>query len=198
MSDYNINRRVHPNCCDEMRRRQTISLALPDTFYEEGNEEAKPTWEIRGYRPAHIESIRHESHVMKDGHKIDTTTFSDPPEADWPEIGPDDFMHSWGFEPKFCPFCGKDMPEIVLRFNPPEKIVTCSDGGYYCDTCSKRLNECQCYPPQWKWMPYCYYPEFGDDRVCKCGHVYYRHFDPFEEMDLVGCKYCDCHIFEEK
>ena len=22
-----------------------------------------------------------------------------------------------------------------------------------------------------------YDPEFGDDKLCKCGHVYYRHFD---------------------
>jgi hypothetical protein len=42
-----------------------------------------------------------------------------------------------------------------------------------------------------------YNPEYGDDRVCECGHTYYRHFDPFEEMYAVGCKYCECRIFKE-
>lgn len=30
----------------------------------------------------------------------------------------------------------------------------------------------------------------GDDTLCLCGHTYYRHFDPYENMDPVGCKYC--------
>ena len=42
-----------------------------------------------------------------------------------------------------------------------------------------------------------YNPNYGDDRVCKCGHVYDRHFDPYEEMEPVGCKYCGCSKFEE-
>lgn len=40
--------------------------------------------------------------------------------------------------------------------------------------------------------------EFGDNRICVCGHPYYRHFDTHEEMDPVGCKYCDCEEFHEK
>ena len=46
-----------------------------------------------------------------------------------------------------------------------------------------------------------YNPSYGDDRICKCGHSYYRHFDPFpslfsdEPMQPVGCKYCDCYVF---
>ena len=35
-----------------------------------------------------------------------------------------------------------------------------------------------------------YDPDFGDARLCTCGHVYYRHFDPFEGYAPVGCKYC--------
>lgn len=42
-----------------------------------------------------------------------------------------------------------------------------------------------------------YNPEYGDDRTCKCGHKYYRHFDTYEEMLNVGCKYCPCHEFVE-
>jgi hypothetical protein len=38
---------------------------------------------------------------------------------------------------------------------------------------------------------------FGDERVCACGHTYYRHFDSYEQMAPVGCKYCDCDHFVE-
>ena len=31
-----------------------------------------------------------------------------------------------------------------------------------------------------------YNPNYGDDRVCVCGHPYYRHFDTYEEMDPCG------------
>jgi hypothetical protein len=42
-----------------------------------------------------------------------------------------------------------------------------------------------------------YNPDFGDDRICECGHSYYRHFDPYENMEAVGCKYCGCYEFKE-
>lgn len=43
-----------------------------------------------------------------------------------------------------------------------------------------------------------YNPNYGDDRLCKCGHPYYRHFDSYDDNAAVGCKYCDCYTFEEK
>ena len=42
-----------------------------------------------------------------------------------------------------------------------------------------------------------YNPKYGDDRMCVCGHKYYRHFDTYEDMRAVGCKYCECHDFNE-
>ena len=42
-----------------------------------------------------------------------------------------------------------------------------------------------------------YNPAYGDDHLCRCGHVYYRHFDTYEEMANVGCKYCFCGNFVE-
>jgi len=42
-----------------------------------------------------------------------------------------------------------------------------------------------------------YNPKYGDDRVCECGHAYYRHFDSYEDMYPCGCKYCDCEEFIE-
>jgi len=42
-----------------------------------------------------------------------------------------------------------------------------------------------------------YNPYYGDDMICECGHAYYRHFDTYENMEDVGCKYCNCDIFVE-
>jgi hypothetical protein len=43
-----------------------------------------------------------------------------------------------------------------------------------------------------------YDPHFGDEKNCECGHPYHRHFDSYEQMRPVGCKYCDCFVFQEK
>jgi hypothetical protein len=43
-----------------------------------------------------------------------------------------------------------------------------------------------------------YNPFYGDERICKCTHSYYRHFDSYEKMKPVGCKYCQCFKFKEK
>ena len=47
-------------------------------------------------------------------------------------------------------------------------------------------------------LPPVYDKNFGDDKVCECGHPYYRHFDSYDDMEPVGCKYCDCDVFREK
>ena len=43
-------------------------------------------------------------------------------------------------------------------------------------------------------------PTFGDEKVCKCGHTYDRHFDSYDAMRPIGCKYChktgECSGFE--
>jgi len=191
MSDT-TRRVIHPDCCEEMRKYQSISLSLPDSFYG-GDIETPPIWRVAGWRSFRIDMIK----VEKDG-QVD---FQWPPEKDWPVPDVDDELTRWAFEAKYCPYCGEHVPPIVPRtICVPERIAICSDGGYYCDTCSERLMCCQCYPPQWRWMPYKYYPEFGDNKLCRCGHHYYRHFDPFDDPPnrAVGCKYCDCHIFEEQ
>jgi hypothetical protein len=43
-----------------------------------------------------------------------------------------------------------------------------------------------------------YKPDYGDDKVCQCGHPYYRHFDSYEHMAPIGCKYCGCYNFQEE
>lgn len=41
-----------------------------------------------------------------------------------------------------------------------------------------------------------YDPAFGDEKECRCGHPYYRHFDTYERMGPVGCKYCGCSVWQ--
>jgi len=45
---------------------------------------------------------------------------------------------------------------------------------------------------------YSYNPNYGDDRICECGHTYYRHFDTRDNMEACGCKHCWCDKFKEK
>ncbi len=47
-------------------------------------------------------------------------------------------------------------------------------------------------------IEYRYNPQYGDNRICECGHPYYRHFDTYEDMISIGCKYCECYEFIEK
>lgn len=52
------------------------------------------------------------------------------------------------------------------------------------------------YKIKWK-AEKVYNPQYGDNRICICGHRYASHFDSYEEMEAVGCKYCGCNNFVE-
>jgi hypothetical protein len=56
-------------------------------------------------------------------------------------------------EVKFCPFCASPVPKMRMKPEPPAEIMRCTDGGYYCDTCSERLMECRCLPPEAAFEP---------------------------------------------
>jgi len=43
-----------------------------------------------------------------------------------------------------------------------------------------------------------YNPKYGDNKICECGHSYYKHFDSYENMYACGCKYCLCYTFKLK
>ena len=40
-----------------------------------------------------------------------------------------------------------------------------------------------------------YNPNYPENKKCICGHSYGRHFDSYEDMAPVGCKYCSCNEF---
>lgn len=43
-----------------------------------------------------------------------------------------------------------------------------------------------------------YIPDYGATRPCQCGHTYECHFDPHENWEHVGCKYCECGEFKDQ
>lgn len=45
---------------------------------------------------------------------------------------------------KFCPFCGKKMPKVKRKENPPTPVHT--DVGYHCGMCDERTMSCRCLP----------------------------------------------------
>ena len=46
------------------------------------------------------------------------------------------------------------------------------------------------------YRPLPYDKSYGDNKLCECGHTYERHFDGYEDMAPVGCKYCACGVFK--
>jgi hypothetical protein len=38
-------------------------------------------------------------------------------------------------------------------------------------------------------------PKYDQLAKCICGHHYERHFDSYDQMENVGCKYCGCREF---
>lgn len=113
-----------------MRLHQAIYLVHPDSFYE-GDIDTPPKWCVKGHIAIdNLLEFREGKHL-------------DPPD-------PECSLMEVRADAKHCPFCGTPVPEIEkLTVDVP--ICTVTDGGYYCDTCSKRLNECKCYPPEWPW-----------------------------------------------
>ena len=43
-----------------------------------------------------------------------------------------------------------------------------------------------------------YNKDYGADRLCTCGHPYYRHFDSYDDQAPVGCKYCPTYVSESE
>ena len=43
-----------------------------------------------------------------------------------------------------------------------------------------------------------YNSNYNENEECECGHSYHRHFDSYEKMASVGCKYCQCYHFTPK
>lgn len=87
-----------------------------------------------------------------------------------------------------CPVCGQGrvgLTAISVREDRQKWV---------CNACA------HCWYEGWLLSPLgpvvLYDPDYGNDRLCVCGHPYYRHFDTYEEMAPAGCKYCRCERFK--
>lgn len=130
---HDVKNLTHPDCCDEMRLHQSVRLLISDGFYD-GDNDTPPKWYVKGYIP--FDKVL-EWH--------DKTEEVKPAEPDCP-------LTEVNVEAKFCPYCAAPVPEIE-RIKVEKPVCKCTDGGYYCDACGKRLNECQCLPPMNEWRP---------------------------------------------
>lgn len=72
---------------------------------------------------------------------------------------------------------------------------------YITDIYGHRIKAYQVGPTDGPYLEYLikekrYNPNYGDDKMCVCGHPYIRHFDSYEDNFPVGCKYCECDEFK--
>lgn len=51
------------------------------------------------------------------------------------------------------------------------------------------------YVPLAEWGAPAWDKNRDQQELCQCGHPYERHFDSYEKMSPVGCKYCECERF---
>lgn len=116
---------VRPNCCEDVQSPEHLAIFLREVT----------------------------------GHYADCSEDPEPPKFRWVLIGKKrDARCEDGWYPtiavvKHCPFCGKKLPELRI-VDAPGPVCTVTDGGYYCDTCTERLDSCQCYPPEACFVPW--------------------------------------------
>lgn len=92
---------------------------------------------------------------------------------------------------KGCPVCDENPRGEWLSL--ARKWVPCSECARVREIVRRAREEWERSPGG----PAAYDATFGDERECACGHSYYRHFDTYDEMAPVGCKYCDCFEWQE-
>lgn len=115
---------VHPNCCAAIQKYPLLTFRVK--YPESDSATASGKWAVR----------------------VD--------EGFWYDYYTEDLSKYIGEmpEPEYCPFCGTHVPKMVRKDPPPPHVCRVTDGGYYCDTCKQRLNECICDPPSAAFEPY--------------------------------------------
>lgn len=96
---------------------------------------------------------------------------------------------------------GAKLDEVILLHclaNNPKALLYENIGWFY----AKFIRESDSKSPYLVTIEverkFSFNPEFDDHKECECGHPYHRHFDPYENFEEIGCKYCRCFIFREK
>jgi len=113
-----------------------------------------------------------------------------------------------GINMSYCRFMNTSqaMQEIIDKMYEedfdPAKLAPHEKQAYdalydQCETIKSRLDELEY--SEWDDDEENHYdPEYGDQKICECGHEYYRHFDSYDDMRDVGCKYCNCNNFKKR
>lgn len=98
------------------------------------------------------------------------------------------------FRRMYCPNeLNKDIDKVVDDLDPSkiDHAIT------QCENTLKKNNRPYIVTIEGVAINYEYNKNYGDDKECVCGHPYYRHFDTYEYMSPIGCKYCGCSYFVE-
>jgi len=115
-----------PTCCEQIVEHPIIHLSSVTV----NGEPESPKWFMTCETP-------YPRNVHKDKNQKPNNQFS---------------LCAQGIQMSRCPFCGTRLPEVELKsLRMPQKICVITDGGYYCDTCNKRLDSCRCYPSEAKY-----------------------------------------------
>jgi hypothetical protein len=115
---------IYSNCCDNPVAFLTHSY---DELYAPDCKDVKPHWVVMSLL----------THQEIDGGRVWHYSFRDHARRECTAT--------------YCPNCGKKLPDVVKKQNPPENITNVTDGGYYCATCKERLNACTCALPHMAW-----------------------------------------------
>jgi len=105
-------------CCEASRNYPTVTFTVD---FGEKSEDGKGYWYVRS-------NSKLEDYYRPSEAKMDPSWYENRPHA------------------KFCPYCGTPVPKMRRKDPAPKTLTVVTDGGYYCDTCSERLNCCMCDP----------------------------------------------------
>ena len=98
---------------------------------------------------------------------------------------------------EFLALCKSNCYELKHTSGRPlkEDEISFLMGAAYMALAQNNSGVCSCEYCGEHWGLGIYDDKFGNDRVCKCEHSYYRHFDSYDNMRAIGCKYCQCGTF---
>jgi len=116
---------VVPDCCKQVKRTGAVFVTVETDPHFTGSPTPVAHWGVRWLEF----TVRH--------YLMDQNT-------PWNQLVAD---HT----PKFCPFCGTPLPELVPRELAPTHEPAAD--GDYCGTCEERSSSCKCWPLACRWKP---------------------------------------------
>jgi hypothetical protein len=124
--DERLKYQLFPQCCDKMIQAMSVQA------YVSGEDKDElPRWHVEV--SSFINTVQHRNVQIRIKND-DTFLYIDQLNT-----------------VTYCPHCATKLPGFKKKENPPEKVYFCLDGGYYCETCNDRANECTCAPPISEW-----------------------------------------------